>query len=192
MPADPLDPAELGPEPRPEGQFRADLVRYLDSLPTSELGSLLSELPRTRPGVLLIELNEQLPDAGKLLPPAGTPGPHEGRRRSLREWAADRRAARNQLRAGPPDVVDRHHWHTGVTPPRPVDPTTRVRLQDLVRALGEETEADRAELEQRAMAYDDPGCPPDLFGPDEQGTSERHQRTNRDRGREERDGRDDR
>jgi hypothetical protein len=47
MSADPLYPAELGPEPRPEGQFRADLVRYLDALPTSELRSLLSELPRT-------------------------------------------------------------------------------------------------------------------------------------------------
>jgi hypothetical protein len=193
MPADPLYPAELGPEPRPEGQLRADLVRYLDALPTSELGSLLSELPRTRPGVLMVELNERLPDAGKLLPPAGTPGPGEGRRRSLREWAADRRAARNQLPAGPPDVVDRHRWRAGVTPPRAVDPATRGRLHDSVRALGEEAEADRAdraELECRAMAYDDPGCPPDSFGPDEPGRSERHHRT--DRGRDERDGRDDR
>jgi hypothetical protein len=174
MPADPLNPGEVGPEPRPEGQFRADLVRYLDALPTSELGSLLSELPRTRPGVLMVELNERLPDAGKLLPPAGTPGPGEGRRRSLREWAADRRAARNQPAAEPPDVVDRRRWRAGVTPPRAVDPATRGRLQDAVRALGEEAEADRAELERRAVAYDDPGCPPDLFGPDEPGTSERH------------------
>ena len=174
MPADPLYPAELGPEPRPEGRFRADLVRYLDALPTSELGSLLSELPRTRPGVLMIELNQRLPDAGKLLPPAGTPGPGEGRRRSLREWAADRRAARNQLQAGPPDVVDRDRWRAGGTPPRAVNPSTRARLQDSVRALGEEADADQAELEQRAAAYDDPGCPPDLFGPDEPGTSERH------------------
>jgi hypothetical protein len=45
MPADPLDPGEVGPEPRPEGQFRADLVRYLDALPVSELGSLLSGYP---------------------------------------------------------------------------------------------------------------------------------------------------
>ena len=96
MPADPLYPAEVGPEPRPEGRFRADLVRYLDALPTSELGSLLNDLPRTRPGVLMVELNQRLPDAGKLLLLAGTPGPGEGRRRSLREWAADRRAARNQ------------------------------------------------------------------------------------------------
>jgi hypothetical protein len=81
MPADPLYPAELGPEPRPEGQFRADLVRYLDALHTSELGSLLSELPRTDPGVLMVELNERLPDSGKLLPQIGTPGPGEGRRR---------------------------------------------------------------------------------------------------------------
>jgi hypothetical protein len=102
MPADPLYPAEIGPEPRPEGQFRADLVRYLDDLPTSELGSLLSELPRTRTDVLIVELNERLPDAGKLLSPAGTPGPGEGRR-SL--GGAGRRAARNQPQAGPADVV---------------------------------------------------------------------------------------
>jgi len=140
MPADPLYPAEVGPEPRPEGQFRADLVRYLDALPTSELGSLLSELPRTRPGVLTIELNERLPEAGKLPPPAGTPGPGEDRRRSLRKWATDRHA-RNQLQAGPPDLVDRHRWRSGSTPPRAVDPATRARLQDAVRALGEETEA---------------------------------------------------
>jgi hypothetical protein len=186
MPVDPLYPAELGPEPRPEGRFRADLVRYLDALPVSELGSLLSELPRTRPGVLMIELNERLPDSGKLLPPVGTPGPYEGRRRSLREWAADRRAARNQPTPGPPDVVDRHRWRAGVTP-RAADPATRARLQDAVRALGEEAEADRAELERRAMAHNDPGCPPDLFGPDESGTSERHHRADRDRGRQVRD-----
>jgi hypothetical protein len=129
MPADPLYPGEVGPEPHPEGQFRADLVRYLDSLSVSELGSLLSELPHTRPGVLIIELNERLPDAGKLLPPVGTPGPHEGRRRSLREWAADRRAARNQLQAGPPDVVDRYRWRAGVTP-RAADSATWARLHD--------------------------------------------------------------
>ena len=192
MPVDPLYPGEIGPEPRPEGRFRADLVRYLDALPVWELGSLLGELPRTRPGMLMVELNERLPDAGKLLPAAGTPGPGEGRRRSLREWAADRRAARNQPAAGPPDVVDRHRWRAGVAPPRAVDPATRTRLQDAVRALGEEAETDRAELEQRALAYDDPGCPPDLFGPDEPGTPERHHRTDRDCGRQERDGRDER
>jgi hypothetical protein len=178
MPADPLSPAELGPEPRPEGQFRADLVRYLDALPVSELGSLLSELPRTRPGVLMVELNERLPDAGKLLPPAGTPGPDEDRRRSLRERIAERRFARNQPTAGPPDVVDRHRWRSGVAP-RAVDPTIRGRLQDSVRALGEEADADRAELERRAVAYDDPGCPPD-----------RYHRADRDRSRQDRDDRD--
>jgi hypothetical protein len=136
----------------------------------------------------MIELNERLPDSGKLLPPVGTPAPFEGRRRSLREWAADRRAARNQLQAGPPDVVDRYRWRAGVTPPRAVDPAIRGRLQDSVRALGEEAEADRAGLEQRALAYDDPGCPPDLFGPDEPGTSERQH----DRDGLERDERDER
>jgi hypothetical protein len=133
----------------------------------------------------------RLPDAGKLLPPAGTPGPSEGRRRLLRAWAADRRAARNRLQAGPPDVVDRDRWRAGVTP-RAVDPATRGRLHDAVRALGEEAEADRTELERRAMAYDDPDCPPDSFGPDEPGTSERHHRADRDRGWQERDWRDDR
>jgi len=192
MPADPLYPGEVVPEPRPEGQFRADLVRYLDALPVSELGSLLNELPRTRSEVLMIELNERLPDAGKLLPPAGTPGPDEGRRRSLREQIAGRRFARNQPQAGPPDVVDRHRWRSGIAPPRAVDPTTRGRLEDAVRALGEEADADRAELERRAIAHDDPGCPPDLFGPDKPGTSERHLERYRDRGRQERDERDER
>jgi hypothetical protein len=41
----------------------------------------------------MVALNERLPDAYKLLPPAGHPGPGEGRRRSLREVVADRRAA---------------------------------------------------------------------------------------------------
>jgi hypothetical protein len=50
-------------------------------------------------------------------------------------------------------------------------PATRGRLQDAVRSLGEEAEANRAELERRAIAYDDPGCPPDSFGPNEPGTS---------------------
>lgn len=122
----------------------------------------------------MIELNERLPDAGKLLPPAGTPVLFEGRRRSLREWAADRRAARSQLQAGPPDVVDRSRWRTAVAPPRAVDPATWGRLQDAVRALGEEADANQAELEQRAAGYDDPGCPPDLFGPDEPSATERH------------------
>jgi hypothetical protein len=191
MHADPLYPGEISPEPDPEGQFRADLVRYLDALPVSELGSLLSQLPHTRPGVLTVDLNERLPDAGRLLPPAGTPGPHEGRR-SLRQWAADRRAACTRPTAGPPDVVDRQRWHTGATPPRAVDPATRGRLQDSLRALGEEAQANQAELEQRAMRYDDSGCPPDLFGRGEPGASERHHRTDRDRSRLERDDRDDR
>jgi hypothetical protein len=47
----------------------------------------------------MVALNERLPDASKLLPPVGQPAPHEGRRRTVREVVADRRAAR---RAGPP------------------------------------------------------------------------------------------
>jgi hypothetical protein len=135
----------------------------------------------------MVELNERLPDAGKLLPPAGTPGLGEGRRRTLRERIADRRFARSQPQAGPPDVVDRHRWRSVVMPPQAVDPTTRARLQDSVRALGEEANADRAELERRAMAHDDSGCPPDIFGPNEPDTSGRHHRADRDRGREDRD-----
>jgi hypothetical protein len=73
MPADPTGPA------RPDGEtrFRADLVAYLDSLSVQELGESLGELPSVgrdeplRLGVLMIALNERLPDAYKLLPPAG-------------------------------------------------------------------------------------------------------------------------
>jgi hypothetical protein len=95
VPADPIHPDQLHGQQR----FRADLLAYLDSLPVGELAELLGDLPSTRQqplalGVLLIALNERLPDAYKLLPPAGHPGPGEGRRRSLREVVADRRAAR--------------------------------------------------------------------------------------------------
>jgi hypothetical protein len=95
MPADPFHPDQLSGEQR----FRADLAAYLDSLPVRELAELLGELPGSRQqplglGVLMIALNERLPDAYKLLPPAGHPGPGEGRRRSLREVVTDRRAAR--------------------------------------------------------------------------------------------------
>jgi hypothetical protein len=87
-----------------------------------------------------------------------------------------------------------HRWRAGAAPPRAVDPTTRARLQDAVRALGEEADANRAELERRAMAYDDPGCPPDRFGSHEPGTSERRttDRGRHDRSWRERDDRDDR
>jgi hypothetical protein len=95
MPADPTNPDQFGGE----GRFRADLVAYLDSLPGGELAELLGELPSRRQqplglGVLMVALNERLPDAYKLLPPAGHPGPGQGRRRSLQELVADRRAAR--------------------------------------------------------------------------------------------------
>ena len=74
MPDDPTRPDQ------PDGQqrFRADLLAYLDSLPVHELGELLGELPSSRQeplqvGVLIVALNERLPDAYKLLPPAGQP-----------------------------------------------------------------------------------------------------------------------
>src|SRR5215208_1201458 len=72
MPADPIHPEQLDGQQR----FRADLAAHLDSLPIGELAELLGELPRSRQqpfelGVLMIALNERLPDAYKLLPPAG-------------------------------------------------------------------------------------------------------------------------
>jgi hypothetical protein len=102
MPADPIHPDQLDGEQR----FRADLAAYLDSLPVGELAELLGELPCSRQeplglGVLMVALNERLPDAFKLLPPAGHPGPGEGRRRTLRQVVADRRAARAAQHAGP-------------------------------------------------------------------------------------------
>jgi hypothetical protein len=97
------------PEPtsdQGQARFRADLAAYLDSLPVGELAELLGELPSCRQqpaglGVLMVALNERLPDAYKLLPPAGHPGPGEGRRRSLRQVVADRRAARTSRHASP-------------------------------------------------------------------------------------------
>jgi hypothetical protein len=96
MPADPIHPDQLHGDQR----FRADLVAYLNSLPVNELAGLLGELPSSRQqplglGVLMVALNERLPDAYKLLPPAGHPSPGQGRRRSMREVVADRRAARS-------------------------------------------------------------------------------------------------
>jgi hypothetical protein len=75
------------------------LLAYLDDLPVGQLAELPGELPSSRQqplglGVLLVALNERLPDAYKLLLPAGQPGPGEGRRRSLHQVVADRRAAR--------------------------------------------------------------------------------------------------
>jgi hypothetical protein len=95
MPAD--DPIHLDQLDGPD-RFRADLIVYLDSLLIGELAELLGELPGSRQqplqlGVLMVALNERLPDAYKLLPPAGHPGPGEGRRHSLRQVVADRRDA---------------------------------------------------------------------------------------------------
>jgi hypothetical protein len=94
MPADPFHPDRLDGEAR----FRADLVAYLGSPPLGELAELLGKLPRSRQqplglGVLMIALNERLPDGYKLLPPAGHPGPGEG---------ADARCARWSPTAAPP------------------------------------------------------------------------------------------
>jgi hypothetical protein len=63
----------------------------------------------------MIALNERLPDGYKLLPPAGRPGRGEGRRRSLRQVVADRRAARASRHPDGPasglaeSLADRQH-----------------------------------------------------------------------------------
>jgi hypothetical protein len=157
MPADPTHPGQLGGEAR----FRADLVAYLDSLPVHELADLLGELPSSRQeplqlGVLMVALNERLPDAYKLLPPAGQPGPYEGRRRSLRELVADRRAARTSRHAGPPpsglaerladrqQQADRHaeRARAGTVAERRVAETLRTRATDPDPAAGRQEHGD--------------------------------------------------
>jgi hypothetical protein len=101
MPGDPIPPDQLdGP-----ARFRADLITYRDSLPVGELAELLGDLPRSRQeplglGVLMIALNERLPDVHKLPPATWALG--EGRHRSLREAVADRRAARAHRRPDGP------------------------------------------------------------------------------------------
>jgi hypothetical protein len=94
MPADPIHLDQLDGEQR----FHADLVVYMDSLPVGKLAELLGELPRSRQeplglGVLMVALNERLPDAYKLLPPAGHPG---------RARAGAARCCRWSLTAAPP------------------------------------------------------------------------------------------
>jgi hypothetical protein len=72
--------------------FRADLLAYLDSLPVGELAELLGELPSRRQpplqlGVLMVALNERLPDAYKLLPPAGQPARARGGAARCARWS---------------------------------------------------------------------------------------------------------
>jgi hypothetical protein len=143
--SDPIHPDQLDAEAR----FRADLVSYLDSLPVPKLAELLRELPSRRQQplglrMLKVALNERLPDASKLLPPAGHPGPGEGRRRLLREVVADRRAARSGRHPDAsalwlptasgrptctPSGAGRARWASGGWPrrcaPEPATPTRR-------------------------------------------------------------------
>jgi hypothetical protein len=160
MPADPIHPEQLDGERR----FRADLAVYLDSLPVGELAEMLGELPHSRQqplqvGVLMVALNERLPDALKLLPPAGQPGPGEGRRRSLRQVVADRRAARAARRAGPPPGAALQDWlatraHGGLPA---ADPARERRLGEALRGHA----AQREDQDERtAMGWQDPGYPP--------------------------------
>jgi hypothetical protein len=104
----------------------------------------------------MVALNERLGDAYKLLPPAGQPGRHEGRRRSLREVVADRRAARAADRAGPPPP-DLAEWgaarqrlagqHTdraraGAVAERRVAEALRARATDFDPAAGHQEHAE--------------------------------------------------
>jgi hypothetical protein len=76
MPADPIHPDRLGGAAR----FRTDLAAYLDSLPVGELAELPSSYQEPlQLSVLMMALNERLPDAYKLLLPAGHPRRGEGR-----------------------------------------------------------------------------------------------------------------
>jgi len=88
MPTEPTHPDQLGGEAR----FRADLVAYLHSLPVHKLVDLLGELPSSRQeplqlDVLMIGLNERLPDAFKLLPPAGQPAQARGGAARYGRWS---------------------------------------------------------------------------------------------------------
>jgi hypothetical protein len=151
MPDRPTLPEPTGGQQR----FRADLLAYLDSLSVHELADLLGELPSSRQeplqlGVLMVAMNE-------LLPPAGQPGPGEGRRRSLREVVADRRAARAARRAGPPGAT-LEDWLRTRPHGRPpaTDPAVERRLGEA--PCGHATQRGERE-EQAAMAWEDPGRP---------------------------------
>jgi hypothetical protein len=103
MPADPIYPDQLGGQQR----FRADLVAYLDSLPVGELAELLggaAPQPSAAAGVGRADDRAERAAARRLQAAAtGRPSrPGEGRRRSLRDLVADRRAARTSRHAGPP------------------------------------------------------------------------------------------
>ena len=138
MPADPIHPDQLDGEQR----FHADLVAYLDSLPVGKLAELLGELPRSRQeplglGVLMVALNERLPDAYKLLPPAGHPCPGEGRAARCCRWSltaappAPASTRTRQRRGWPrgwptacrptctPSAPGRARWASGRWPSRP-------------------------------------------------------------------------
>jgi hypothetical protein len=177
MPHDPLHPDQLGGERR----FRTDLAAYLDSLSALELAELLSELPSSRQeplrlGVLMVALNERLPDAYKLLPPAGQPGPHEGRRKSLRELVADRRAVRAADRARPPPPglaewqADRQRQAEQHTDRRHVGAVAERRVAEALRVWATDPNP--------AVGHQERGEPPDR--------SRRWQREERDGDREDR------
>jgi hypothetical protein len=143
MPADPIHPDQLAGEQR----FRADLAAYLDTLHVGELAELpSSRQQRLQLGVLLVALNERLPDAYKLLPPAGHPAAGEGRRGSLREVVADRRAARASRHPDAPasELADRQQQadlhaartRAGAVAERQVAEALRIRASDPDPAAG--------------------------------------------------------
>jgi hypothetical protein len=148
--------------PDPAARFRADLAGYLRGLPAPELADLLDGLPDPVKIDLIAALAERGPAHARL--PDTWPGHPDAefmRRRSLREVAADRRAARATRRAGPPPGVtlaDRAYNRPSVTRPAK-DPAAERRLGEALRSRT----AERAERDERddlaAMAFDDPGCP---------------------------------
>jgi hypothetical protein len=180
MPADPIHPDQLDGEQR----FRADLAAYLDSLPVGELAELVGELPSSRQeplglGVLMIALTERLSDAYKLLPPAGHPGPGEGRRGSLRELVADRRAARTSHHSEAPAsglaewLADRHQQadlhaersRAGAVGERRVAEALRARASDPDPAAGRQDSGDPpADRERDQQGQERDRKPEDDFG----------------------------
>jgi hypothetical protein len=143
MTADPIHPDQLGGAAR----FRADLVAYLDSLPVDQLADLLSKLPnRQQPlglGVLMVALNERLPDAYKLRPPAGQPGRARGGAARCGSWSP---TARSPAPRQPSGIV------TGRPGARP---RARGRLRDSWRAYRE-----RAEHIRQTYGWPVPQPPP--------------------------------
>jgi hypothetical protein len=121
----------------------------------------------------MVALNERLPDNHKLLPPAGQPGPHEGRRRSLRELVADRRAARAARHTGPLPpglaewLADRQRQAEQHTDQRRVGAVAERRVAEALRAWATDPDL--------ALGPEHPGDPPAEQERDWQGEERDHE-----------------